>query len=433
MKHVLALWLMAAAPLAAQEINPANSGKVDAARVDAAIKKGLEFLKARNAEHMVLKDYVNRRMGNCELVLLTYITADVPVTDPAAAALFEDMMGRKMEVTYCVSLQAMILEEIERVKYQHRIAMCGQFLIDNQSKEGYWDYGDPSVAVEGVPPPPPMVETSGGAPSATKDLKQFGEPGRPAKIKPKVRQKIVIKKTRDGTTHDNSNTQYAALGLRACHDSGVVIPKEVTAQAIKWILRCQKSEPGEGEELLELDGMKPAAAPGGRVGSTVVGTRLSVAPRGWCYRDHVEHKAYGSMTAGMAGSLCIWLYISENDEGRARTWKIDKNVLEGIQWLNKNWSVTGNPGPHEHGGFALNSPLHHYYYLYALERVGMLYGTERMGAHEWYPEGANFLLDAQKGDGSWNADTRDTCFAILFLKRATRALADVATGGSRGR
>ena len=51
MKRILAAWLMAAVPVAAQDINPAKSGKVDQARVDAAIKKGVEYLKSKNSEH----------------------------------------------------------------------------------------------------------------------------------------------------------------------------------------------------------------------------------------------------------------------------------------------------------------------------------------------------------------------------------------------
>ena len=62
----------------------------------------------------------------------------------------------------------------------------------------------------------------------------------------------------------------------------------------------------------------------------------------------------------------------------------------------------------------------------------MLYGTEMIGRHEWYVEGAEMLLAAQNADGSWAAKTqvnplRDTCFAILFLRRATRPLQDVAS------
>jgi hypothetical protein len=65
----------------------------------------------------------------------------------------------------------------------------------------------------------------------------------------------------------------------------------------------------------------------------------------------------------------------------------------------------------------------------------MLYGTDRIGAHEWYPEGANHLLGTQQG-GVWGGDKfapqANTCFAILFLRRGTLPLKPpvaVATGG----
>jgi hypothetical protein len=75
--------------------------------------------------------------------------------------------------------------------------------------------------------------------------------------------------------------------------------------------------------------------------------------------------------------------------------------------------------------------------MYALERAGMLYNTELFGGHNWYLEGARFLVDHQNANGSWghhegdkkDEDTWDTCFAILFLKKATRAIA--TEGGSR--
>src|SRR5206468_12811238 len=78
-----------------------------------------------------------------------------------------------------------------------------------------------------------------------------------------------------------------------------------------------------------------------------------------------------------------------------------------------------------------------YYYLYALERVGMLYGTPSIGTHDWYAEGSRKLLELQQSDGSWwdrvdgnkhqGGASRDTCFALLFLKRATRPPEDVAS------
>jgi hypothetical protein len=65
---------------------------------------------------------------------------------------------------------------------------------------------------------------------------------------------------------------------------------------------------------------------------------------------------------------------------------------------------------------------------------------EKIGEHDWYQEGAEYLLKNQQRDGIWNQATDDrfgegavvdTCFAILFLKKATPVLRTkiVKTGG----
>ena len=154
-------------------------------------------------------------------------------------------------------------------------------------------------------------------------------------------------------------------------------------------------------------------------------------PQGWCYSDHAEHKAYGSMTAGAIGSLAIWDYIKDNDEGKKRSWKNDKDIHEGLIWLSKNFSVTYNPGPYEHAKMEKDSKAQYLYYMYALERAGMLYGTEVMGPL-WYPEGAKVLIETQTAAGSWGDGTIDTCFAILFLKRTRAGRCDVQRGPDAG-
>ncbi len=134
------------------------------------------------------------------------------------------------------------------------------------------------------------------------------------------------------------------------------------------------------------------------------------------------------MTAGAVAAICIF------DNMLGADWRRDRSVLEGMQWINKHFTVTDNPGL---------PGKHHYYYLYALERAGMLFGTERIGDNMWYRTGAEYLLANQDENGNWDDEgpflwskTVDTCFAILFLKRVTRALireGDVATGGCRRR
>ena len=111
-------------------------------------------------------------------------------------------------------------------------------------------------------------------------------------------------------------------------------------------------------------------------------------------------------------------------------WMKDDNVLKGLDWMTRRFSVTENPGLGERKGEIYGW---HYYYLYALERFGIMFGTDALGAHDWYMEGATYLLKMQQPNGSWEAKAsegfrnHDTCFAILFLRRATRPLIDVAS------
>ena len=99
--------------------------------------------------------------------------------------------------------------------------------------------------------------------------------------------------------------------------------------------------------------------------------------------------------------------------------RMERGIADGLAWLNLNFSVRNNPGPR--GG------RWHYYYLYGLERTGVLTDkrtgvlTDKrfMGDHDWYREGAEYLVRRQRADGSWPGGLMDSCFALLFLRRAT--------------
>jgi hypothetical protein len=93
-------------------------------------------------------------------------------------------------------------------------------------------------------------------------------------------------------------------------------------------------------------------------------------------------------------------------------------VLGGWAWLDQHWGVDRHP--EKRGGEWL------LYYLYSLERAGVLDGVKRVGGKDWYFEGATELLARQAENGSWSEVGADelagTCFALLFLKRATAPL-----------
>ncbi len=379
----LLLILAAGSPAAAQ----------DQKAIDAAIDRGIAYLKTAGSP----KKVDDPTMGSDELILWTFVKAGVSPSDGRFQELLKYVLEVPLERTYKVALQAMILEEIDRVKYQGRIAQCGQFLVDNQCLNGQWAYGTPTTAVGETP------TTSGSKDVASAGgVREFGAGEK--KEKPKVTRKINVRQTRTGPAEgDNSNSQYAALGLRACHDAGIVIPK--------GLFRLAK----QGLEASQHKDDPKSAAKGVASGST------GGTPRGWCYDQGADHPAYGSMTAGAVGSLAIYDHLLGAD------WKKNAALKDGLAWMGANFSVTDNLGPCQHG---TDTKTFYYYYLYALERSGMLLDLPQIGNRDWYAEGVKVLLPAQRPDGVWTVGDAymhhlpawDTCYAILFLKRATRPL-----------
>lgn len=109
------------APTAAQDSKGFDA--VDQKRVGDAIAAGVEYLKKTPSPG------THHDMANTdELVLLTLIEARVPDNDPVVQKLLAGILGASLDRTYKVVLQAMVLEELDRVKYQDRIWQCAQYL-----------------------------------------------------------------------------------------------------------------------------------------------------------------------------------------------------------------------------------------------------------------------------------------------------------------
>jgi len=370
------------------------NSEVNQVKVEQAIARGIAFLKTSDSPDSAIGQ------DSDELKLLTFVHGGVPESDEAFQKLLKTCLERKMEKTYRVSVLAMCLEEIDRDKYQPQIALCGQFLLDNIKANGGFSYGDPTPAV----PEAGSVATKKGDAFKAKKAPVPIDPN--AKVKPEVTKHVLLKKTRDGgegQRTDNSNSQYGALGIRACHDAGIIFPKETIEKCREYWVKNQRTPQNSDPKAKNV-------ASGGKAGF------------GWCYNEgepcSKNGPPYSSMTAGAVGALCIYNYILGKD------WKKDKAVIEGMNWLDTNYSMTQNVGPCE---IAPVPDGWLYYYLYALERAGLLYDTTLIGKHDWYLDGYKTLLGAQKGNGSWDAShfikpTWDTCFAILFLKRSTRPL-----------
>ena len=132
-----------------------------------------------------------------------------------------------------------------------------------------------------------------------------------------------------------------------------------------------------------------------------------------------------AMTAvGLLG-LAVGHGLNNRDaDGKARGLQ-DPRILGGFVALNQH---VGKPS-----GQWQNREMVNLYVLWSIERVAVLYNLATIGEKDWYRWGAEILVANQQQRGNWDrggyhgaAPVLDTCFALLFLKRAN--LAEDLTG-----
>jgi hypothetical protein len=148
------------------------------------------------------------------------------------------------------------------------------------------------------------------------------------------------------------------------------------------------------------------------------------------------------MTAGGVSSLLVCR--SELDGVAACTPRLrqlaEKGMRDGYAWLALHFQdrpgILGQrpglppPGVRVDGASLLGVNL---YGLYGLERACVLGGALTLRGKDWYLEGAERILALQRPDGSflaagtngtWDLPLIDSCFALLFLKKAVFRVPD---------
>jgi hypothetical protein len=65
------------------------------------------------------------------------------------------------------------------------------------------------------------------------------------------------------------------------------------------------------------------------------------------------------------------------------------------------------------------------YFLWSLERVGVIYGVDKIGGIDWYDVGSTAIVRSQSPDGTWGVGSYgaevNTAFAVLFLCKSNLA------------
>ena len=314
-------------------------------QVEKAIREGVRFLKLEQRDDGSWTDVDNEaHTGTTSLVTLALMTAGEPVSSPAIAkalGYLRNFGPEQLNSVYAVSLQTMVFAtaqpDIDRLKIAANVDWLERAQIktgDRVNWPGSWSYS--------------------------------------------------ANKNRHG---DNSNTQYALLGLNAASEVGTPVRREV------WTLARQY-----WEQYQHADG-------------------------GWAYTPDTPSPASASMTcAGISSLIITGLKRFQGQEflagdaiqncGRGG---INLNLQRAIDWMAARFRVGENFG---HG------VQWRYYYLYGLERAGRLTGQRFFGEHDWYREGAEKLVHDQDNlSGFWRGSLFEqdrlvaTSFALLFLAK----------------
>ncbi|HUU44061.1 MAG TPA: DUF4159 domain-containing protein [Planctomycetota bacterium] len=166
---------------------------------------------------------------------------------------------------------------------------------------------------------------------------------------------------------DNSNTQFAILGLYYANRAGFQVPRVIWQRSRRHYIRTQSREGG------------------------------------WGYKVDERAEPYANMT--MAGTvslfICEEMLLPEEQEQCAPPRGLDA-VDRGLKWLVGNWQGIGRDT----------------YGLYALERLALIMGRSNIGPHDWYEKGAaSLVVDREWASYFRNSGGVPTCFGVIFLAR----------------
>jgi hypothetical protein len=403
---------------------PARAADKEA--VDAAVERGVKYLQGMQEGNGT---WGNDRVGLTALCGLTLLECGVATDDDgiqkAAAAVRTGAVDT--EQTYSIALSILFLDRLGEPVDVALIESLTVRLLGGQNARGGWTYSCPRI---------PAAETRRLS-TLVQDRARLGrakdtpkpEPGKrraedlPDEIKAQLKQVQRQHAAGDPTQDhaDNSNTQFAVLGLWVARRHGLPVDGALGATEQRF-RRAVRPDGGWGYIF------PPPPRPGVVLPpAAMMQTPVASSPAMTC-----------------AGLLGVGLAYGAWNESALRTGDKDKEpgrpgarpvkpqdpskdpVVVNAFHLLGHWvdemaaAQAGGKPPRVN---AANGKF--YYFLWSLERVSVAYGVDKIGKTDWYDWGADILLANQDAGGGWtNGEFRgapDTCFALLVLRRANLA------------
>ncbi len=243
------------------------------------------------------------------------------------------------------------------------------------------------------------------------------------------------------TNSDSSQSQYVALAFGVLKLHGIKVLKQEARSLLEWFCKAQTNE---GSWYYHYFGLNLAVRdpPVQRLSRHVTGASsiyllgdvLNLTPK----RSGMKLK--GANAGELPPSVSI--YVSKEKEQDNDLEQIGPLVNFDAGLLNST-KAQANRWLAQNFRMSLDEAWQ-YYFMYGLERYAYFREKSEGEIKEvpnWYDQGVEFLKDNQQPNGSWppasgggeQSGVNSTCFAIMFLVRASELLMDAsASSVTRG-
>jgi hypothetical protein len=394
-------------------------GAVTDQKIKDAIRFGISFLNA-NVEG-------TQNEGQAALVGLALLEAGVDPADETiqkiAARVRATAVAQRQ--TYFLSLSIMFLDRMGQEVDDKLIQSMAVRLIAGQANNGGWAYycpGPPSGEIQRLEGAVNEARLKGSKdkpkikPSTSAD-----DPAKSTKLDPDIEDMARDPKkfldysqfANPGDSVDNSNTQFAILGLWAARRHAVPVENALSL--------CERRF-----RMTQVDGGWFYAISDRRVTPSMTCAGLLGLAIGMGNKAERERRLKGRLKINPDGSVAAG--APKEPPPIADPLRNDVEVQRGYQYLVNAISGRTGPGPATGAiGGSVDDLRDNLYLMWSLERVCMTYGWAKIGNVDWHIWGADRLLSRLNPDGGWGgspaaaartSNVIDTSFAVMFLCRA---------------
>lgn len=345
-------------------------------KVKAARERAIEFLKNKQKKAGNW-DFKTHEVGITALCTIALIENGVPLRDPVIQKGYEYVKESSagLKNTYDIALASVLLSRVGDRRDKAKVKSLAARLIAGQLESGGWTYTCPAVDPE------------------------------------VINDRTRLPKPKEGFG-DNSCTQFAVLGLWVASRTGLDIDKSLVKVA-KRFTNTQLEDGGwsytaKVEGAAGAEPVKPASGPS-MTGAGIFCLAVAQAAQ---LREIQKSGKKAERKEAKENKESPENESPEKEDTPSQTLLENPIFSRGLKRTGDFVKTIGNGSAR--------------YFMWSVERVGVLLGLEKLGDVDWFDRGSAALLASQRDDGGWPSahvesdpdGLADTSFALLFLRKA---------------